>query len=86
MKPDAGDTIIPNNYDVRHCTTGETFRAIANVNRLTKFHKWSETIVSTSPIATTGQTEIGSLLIIPFADEQPDNAPVMVGKLMSRDE
>ena len=88
---DMGDSIIPNNYDVRHCTTGATFRA--NVNRLTKFHKWSESILSTSPTSvsregfqTTGRPEIGSLLIAPFAEEQEDNAPIMLGKLLSRNE
>ena len=88
---DMGDSIIPNNYDVRHCTTGATFRA--NVNRLTKFHKWSESILSTSPTSvsregfqTTGRPEIGSLFIIPFAEEQEDNAPIMLGKLLTRNE
>jgi hypothetical protein len=88
---DMRDSIIPNNYDVRHCTTGATFRA--NVNRLTKFHKWSESILSTSPTSvtregfqTTGRPEVGSLLIIPFSEEQEDNAPIMVGKLLSRDD
>jgi exodeoxyribonuclease III len=88
---DESDNIIPNNYEVRHCTTGKTFRA--NVNRLTKFNKWSESILSTSPTSitrvgfqTTGIAEIGSLLIIPFAEVQADNAPIMIGKLLSRDD
>ena len=86
----SGQALSCNVYEVRHAN-GNTFKA--NVNRLAKFHPWSDKILSTSPEASTvstfktdGQAEIGSLIVIPFPEVQVDNAPVAIGKVLVRDD